>query len=92
MYYVQASSQVVSIYYPRRRLACQLYIPDTEMTSTQHLTPAILAQAVPLGRAGGLSDISGPILFLAGPAGAYVNGATWLVDGGRVGSVASFYS
>jgi NAD(P)-dependent dehydrogenase (short-subunit alcohol dehydrogenase family) len=65
--------------------------PETEMTSTQHLTPALLAQAVPLGRAGTQSDISGPILFLAGPAGAYVNGAVWLVDGGRVGSVASSY-
>jgi len=73
-------------------LACRLCTPETEMTSTQHLTPALLAQAVPLGRAGGLSDISGPILFLAGPAGAYVNGAVWLVDGGRVGSVASSYS
>ncbi|KAH7919466.1 NAD(P)-binding protein [Leucogyrophana mollusca] len=63
----------------------------SEMTSTQHLTPALLARSVPLGRAGNLSDMAGPILFLAGPSGAYVNGAVWLVDGGRVGSVASSY-
>ncbi|KAH7913964.1 NAD(P)-binding protein [Hygrophoropsis aurantiaca] len=63
----------------------------SEMTSTQHLTPALLARSVPLGRAGTLSDMAGPILFLAGPSGAYVNGAVWLVDGGRVGSVASSY-
>lgn len=74
----------------RSNVLCPGVFPS-EMTSTQHLTPALLAQAVPLGRAGALSDISGPILFLAGPAGAYVNGAVWLVDGGRVGSVASSY-
>ncbi|KAG1885221.1 NAD(P)-binding protein [Suillus subluteus] len=74
----------------RSNVLCPGVFPS-EMTSTQHLTPALLAQAVPLGRAGVLSDISGPILFLAGPAGAYVNGAVWLVDGGRVGSVASSY-
>jgi NAD(P)-dependent dehydrogenase (short-subunit alcohol dehydrogenase family) len=91
MYYVQAFSRAVSIYYSGRSQLAD-YTPETEMTSTQHLTPALLAQAVPLGRAGGLSDISGPILFLAGPAGAYVNGAVWLVDGGRVGSFASSYS
>ncbi|KAG1821293.1 NAD(P)-binding protein [Suillus variegatus] len=74
----------------RSNVLCPGVFPS-EMTSTQNLTPALLAQAVPLGRAGTLSDISGPILFLAGPAGAYVNGAVWLVDGGRVGSVASSY-
>ncbi|KAG1751098.1 NAD(P)-binding protein [Suillus lakei] len=74
----------------RSNVLCPGVFPS-EMTSTQHLTPALLAQAVPLGRAGVISDISGPILFLAGPAGAYVNGAVWLVDGGRVGSVASSY-
>lgn len=36
-------------------------------------------------------DMAGTILFLASRAGAYVNGAVWLVDGGRVGTVASCY-
>lgn len=36
-------------------------------------------------------DMAGTILFLASRAGAYVNGAVWLVDGGRVGTVASNY-
>ncbi|EIW81093.1 NAD(P)-binding protein [Coniophora puteana RWD-64-598 SS2] len=63
----------------------------SEMTTLQHLTPAGLAQAVPVGRAGGLTDMAGPILFLAGRAGAYVNGAVWLVDGGRVGSLPNSY-
>lgn len=35
--------------------------------------------------------MAGAILFLASRAGAYVNGAVWLVDGGRVGGVASSY-
>ncbi len=35
--------------------------------------------------------MAGTILFLASRAGAYVNGAVWLVDGGRVGTVASSY-
>ncbi|KAF9221535.1 NAD(P)-binding protein [Gyrodon lividus] len=63
----------------------------SEMTNQQHLTPALLSRAVPLGRVGTLADMAGPVLFLAGRAGAYVNGAVWLVDGGRVGQVASCY-
>ncbi|KAJ3532841.1 hypothetical protein NMY22_g7576 [Coprinellus aureogranulatus] len=34
-------------------------------------------------------DMMGTILFLASRAGAYVNGAVWLVDGGRVATLAS---
>lgn len=63
----------------------------SEMTNLAHLTPALLAHAVPLGRSGTLAEMAGPVLFLAGRAGAYVNGAVWLVDGGRVGQVASSY-
>lgn len=63
----------------------------SEMTNTDLFTPAILARTVPLGRVGTLSDMAGCILFLAGRAGAYVNGAVWLVDGGRVNAVASTY-
>lgn len=62
------------------------------MTNTSSFTPDILAQNVPLGRVGTLSDMSGSILFLAGQAGAYVNGAIWLVDGGRVNCVANNYN
>ncbi|KIJ17865.1 hypothetical protein PAXINDRAFT_161959 [Paxillus involutus ATCC 200175] len=68
------------------------YLVYIEMTNQQHLTPALLSKSVPLGRAGTLSDMAGPVLFLAGRAGAYVNGAVWLIDGGRVGQVASCYS
>lgn len=36
-------------------------------------------------------DMAGAILFMASRAGAYVNGAVWLVDGGRAGSFPSTY-
>lgn len=61
------------------------------MTNTDLFTPATLAEATPLGRVGTLSDMAGCILFLAGRAGAYVSGAVWLVDGGRVNAVANTY-
>nr|GAT54345.1 2OG-Fe oxygenase [Mycena chlorophos] len=53
--------------------------------------PPSFVDSVPLKRAGTEEEIAGVILFLASPAGAYVNGAVWLVDGGRVGSVPSSY-
>ncbi|TEB24222.1 NAD(P)-binding protein [Coprinellus micaceus] len=37
-------------------------------------------------------DMTGTILFLASRAGAYVNGAIWLVDGGRVSNITSTLS
>ncbi|KAJ7904794.1 hypothetical protein B0H13DRAFT_2334567 [Mycena leptocephala] len=55
------------------------------------LGPAAFVDSVPLKRAGTEEEMAGAILFLASRSGAYVNGAVWLVDGGRVGSVASSY-
>lgn len=67
----------------------------TEMTTSPtpsfRLDPQALADTVPLRRVGTQEDMAGTILFLASRAGAYVNGAVWLVDGGRIGSVASTY-
>ncbi|TFK40454.1 hypothetical protein BDQ12DRAFT_679439 [Crucibulum laeve] len=63
----------------------------TSPTPTFKLDPAALADSVPLRRVGTQEDMAGAILFLASRAGAYVNGAVWLVDGGRIGSVASSY-
>ncbi|ESK95667.1 short chain dehydrogenase reductase family [Moniliophthora roreri MCA 2997] len=65
----------------------------SEMSSQQlgniKLDPLALATTVPLKRAGTEEEMAGTILFLASRAGAYINGAVWLVDGGRVGMVAS---
>ncbi|KAJ7727384.1 hypothetical protein B0H16DRAFT_1779438 [Mycena metata] len=55
------------------------------------LGPAAFIDSVPLKRAGTEEEMAGAILFLASRSGAYVNGAVWLVDGGRIGSVASSY-
>lgn len=45
--------------------------------------------AVPLGRMGDEQDMAGQILYLASRAGAYLNGNTILVDGGRLGNFPS---
>ncbi|KAJ7163014.1 hypothetical protein C8R46DRAFT_332924 [Mycena filopes] len=67
----------------------------SEMTSALFpgvgLGPAAFVDSVPLKRAGTEEEMAGAILFLASRSGAYVNGAVWLVDGGRIGSVASSY-
>lgn len=44
---------------------------------------------VPLGRMGDETDMAGQILYLASRAGAYLNGNTIVVDGGRLGTFPS---
>lgn len=41
-----------------------------------------LSDRIPLRRPGRIGDLTGPLLFLASDASAYVNGQTLLVDGG----------
>lgn len=55
----------------------------TAMTASlpDHIRTAYLAQ-IPLGRFADVTDIAGPVLFLASPAAAYVTGAILGVDGG----------
>lgn len=48
--------------------------PDSFVDAYSHRTP--------LGRLAGPDDIKGPIVFLASPAAAYVNGVNLMVDGG----------
>lgn len=43
----------------------------------------IWAERIPAGRLGRKSDIAAAVLYLAGPAGGYVNGHTLVVDGGE---------
>ncbi|KAJ7644458.1 hypothetical protein FB45DRAFT_897976 [Roridomyces roridus] len=51
----------------------------------------LFIDSVPLKRAGTEEEMAGAILFLASRSGAYLNGAVWLVDGGRIGTVPSSY-
>jgi len=44
---------------------------------------------VPVGRMGDEIDMAGQILYLASRAGAYCNGNTIVVDGGRLGTFPS---
>jgi NAD(P)-dependent dehydrogenase (short-subunit alcohol dehydrogenase family) len=59
-------------------------IADTEGMS--RLAPvgfdAFLKKRVPLGRAGTIDEVCEAVMFLVSPAGAYVTGATLLIDGG----------
>jgi len=46
------------------------------------IDPARYAPRVPMKRMAEASDITGPILFLLGPASGFINGETLIVDGG----------
>lgn len=63
----------------------------TNPTSDFKLDPDVLVDSIPLRRVGTPEDMAGAIIFLASRAGAYVNGAVWMVDGGRIGCVPSSY-
>jgi len=58
---------------------------DTDMTRRlgHDQREAMLGQ-IPLGRLGEATDIAGPVVFLASPAGAYITGETLNVNGGML--------
>nr|WP_293402473.1 SDR family oxidoreductase [Polaromonas sp.] len=63
---------------------CPTFIA-TEMTRAQLEEPVFRAQVldkIALGRLGELTDVMGPIVFLASDAAALITGASLLVDGG----------
>jgi 3-oxoacyl-[acyl-carrier protein] reductase len=58
---------------------------DTDMTRNldENQRAALIAQ-IPLARLGAVEDIAGAVAFLAGPAAAYITGATLHVNGGML--------
>ncbi len=58
---------------------------DTDMTRDLDAAQrATLIGQIPLGRLGAAEDIAGAVAFLAGPAAAYITGATLHVNGGML--------
>ena len=58
---------------------------DTDMTRDLDATQrAALVGQIPLARLGAVEDIEGAVAFLAGPAAAYITGATLHVNGGML--------
>jgi len=52
---------------------------------------AIPTSMIPLGRMGDERDMAGTMLYLAGRAGAYVNGNVIVIDGGRLNKFPNTY-
>ena len=58
---------------------------DTDMTRDLDATQrAALIGQIPLARLGAVEDIAGAVAFVAGPAAAYITGATLHVNGGML--------
>jgi NAD(P)-dependent dehydrogenase (short-subunit alcohol dehydrogenase family) len=58
----------------------------TEMNDDYLLSEkgAAIKREIPMGRFGNAGDLDGALLLLASDAGAYITGATIVVDGGQV--------
>ncbi|KAI0035227.1 NAD-binding protein [Vararia minispora EC-137] len=72
----------------RSNVICPGIYPS-EMTT--FLKEEAIREGVPLQRAGTQEDMAGLILFLASPAGAYVDGTVHITDGGRLSLFPSTY-
>ena len=67
----------------------QIYAASGALAATGGVDPSVDKTSIPLGRMGDDLDMAGQILYLASRAGAYCNGNTILVDGGRLGTFPS---
>ncbi|KAI5452967.1 hypothetical protein NCC49_006501 [Naganishia albida] len=91
---ITLSSQLASrlIPYGIRVNTCAPGIFSTEMTGDgTTMAPHVqqVLHTIPKGRAGDATDIAGPCIMLASAAGAYINNATIVVDGGRLMTLSS---
>ncbi|KAK3381585.1 hypothetical protein B0H63DRAFT_209196 [Podospora didyma] len=67
----------------------QIYAANVALAAGGAVDPSVDKTSIPLGRMGDDLDMAGQILYLASRAGAYCNGNTILVDGGRLGTFPS---
>src|SRR3954464_15422378 len=57
----------------------------TEMTGNEDVDPFTVSRpGVPAGRPGDANEVAAVVAMLAGPAAAYVTGASYVVDGGML--------
>lgn len=84
-------SKQANIQSPIARVVASLTTCAGEMTQGHIGASAGFSQStIPAGRVGSDEDIRGTILWLAGRAGAYINGMVVLVDGGRLVSIVEY--
>jgi len=71
-----------------RGITCNAVAPGFIETAMTRQLPEEVREAwlkrIPLGRAGTPQDVAAAVVFLAGPASAYVTGQVLIVDGGMV--------
>ena len=65
------------------------FVTEINETFLQGENGAELKRAIPMGRFGQDGDLDGALLLLASKAGAYITGATVIVDGGQVVALGS---
>ena len=66
-------------------IACGPFESKMMRETLRNFGDAIVSR-VPLGRIGSPEDVAGTCIYLSSRAGAYVNGATILLDGGSIWS------
>jgi NAD(P)-dependent dehydrogenase (short-subunit alcohol dehydrogenase family) len=65
------------------------FVTEINETFLQGENGAAMKRAIPMGRFGQDGDLDGALLLLASKAGAYITGATVIVDGGQVVALGS---
>ncbi|CUS12959.1 unnamed protein product [Tuber aestivum] len=95
-------AKMLATHFPQYGIRCNMIAPGlfpSELTAgsgkmdsgNKNQLDAFPAERIPLKRPGSDEDMAGAILYLAGRAGAYVNGNVMVVDGGRMSVLPATY-